>query len=79
MPARKREHAVGMVAVLVSDEDGGDVGRREADAREAPLGALDREAAVDQDAGRAGLGDQAVTGAAAAERCEPQLGLGYFS
>jgi hypothetical protein len=59
------EGAAGVVAVLVGDQDAGQVGRREAEAREALFGVAQVEAAVDQQARAAGFGDQAVAAAAA--------------
>ena len=66
------EDAAGMIAVLVRDENGVDVGRLEAQARKAPLGIAQREAAVDQHMREIGLRDQAVAARAARERGEAQ-------
>jgi len=65
VPGGEVEGAAGVVAVLVGDQDAGQVGRREAEARQALLGVAQVEAAVDEDARRAGLGDQAIAAAAA--------------
>jgi hypothetical protein len=70
------KRAAGVVAVLVRDQDAGEVRRREAEAREALLRVAQVEAAVDQQARAAGFGDQAVAAAAAGEGSEAQ---DYFS
>jgi hypothetical protein len=59
------EGAAGVVAVLVGDQDAGQVGGSEAEARQALLGVAQVQAAVDQQARAAGFGDQAVAAAAA--------------
>ena len=71
------EHAAGVVAVLVRDEDAGDVGGLEAEARAAALGVAQVEAAVEQHPRALGFGDQAVSAAAARERSEAKQR--YFS
>jgi len=62
---REIEGAAGMVAVLVRDEDARQIGGREPEAREALLRVAQVQAAIDQQPGGAGLGDQAVAAAAA--------------
>jgi hypothetical protein len=54
-----------MVAVLVRDQDAGEIRGREAEARQALLRVAQVEPAVDQQTGAAGFGDQAVAAAAA--------------
>jgi len=66
------EGAAGVVAVLVRDEDAVQVRLREAEAREALLRVAQVEAAVDEDASGARLGNQAVAAAAAGEGREAQ-------
>jgi hypothetical protein len=70
------ERAAGVVAVLVGDQDAGEVGGREPQAGEALLGVAQVETAVDEQARGAGFGDQAVAAAAAGEGSEAQ---GYLS
>jgi hypothetical protein len=70
------EGAAGVVAMLVRDQDSPQVRRREAEAREALLRVAQVEAAIDQQARRPRLGDQAVAAAAAGEGSEAQ---DYFS
>ena len=65
--ARKPRDAAGMIVVLVRDEDGGEIARREAQAAEPRSRLLEIETAVDQDAGRARFDDETVAVAAAAE------------
>jgi hypothetical protein len=62
---REVEHTVRMVAVLVRDQQAVDVRGLETQAREAPFGDGQIEAAVDEHAGVIGLGDQAVAAATA--------------
>jgi len=72
VPAREREHAVEVVAVLVGDEDRRKAARLEPEAAETALGFSQAEAAVDQQPGGARLYNQRIAAAAAAERREPQ-------
>ena len=62
-----------MVAVLVGDEDAGQILRREPEAGEAPLDLARAEPAVEHQPGAVGLDDDSVAPAAAPEGCEPQL------
>ena len=69
--AREARDAAGVVVVLVRDQDRGEIARaRGRGARDAVTVSDDVETAIDQNAGGAGLDDEAVAFAAAAQRCE---------
>jgi hypothetical protein len=73
------EHAAGVIAVLVSDEDCRDLARKQAEPREPALGVAQAEATIDEDSrraagtrGGANFYYRAVPAAAAPERRETQ-------
>lgn len=61
------ENAADVIAVLMGDHDGGDITGRKPEACQAGDGVTQREAAIDQDARRTRLDQQAVAPAATAE------------
>ena len=67
VPRGEGGHAADMIRMLMGDEDRRQVARREPEALEARFGIANPEAAVDQHAGAAGLDDEAVALAAAAQ------------
>src|SRR6185295_14887529 len=66
------EHAAGVVAVLVGDEDAAHLRRFEPGTSQPPLGVGERETAIEHHDAAAGLGHQAVARAAAGEGSEAQ-------
>ncbi len=74
MTRGERGDAAHVILVLVRHDDRGQVAREQAVTREARRGVADAEAAIDQDPGRAGLDDEAVAFAAAAQGGEAQSG-----
>src|SRR5712691_3318817 len=68
--ARQGEYAVAVIGVLVRHDYSGEIGRLEACTGETRHGFAERKAAVEHEARAAGLDDERVALAAAAERSE---------
>ncbi len=71
----KRRHPADVVRMLMGDEDRSQIVGGQAAPGEPLFGIANAETAVDQDPGRAGLDDEAIACAAAAERSEAQRAL----
>ena len=71
---RQPRHAPAVVVVLVGDDDGVEVRRRQTEAAKPGENVAHAEAAVEQDAGAAGFDEEGVALAAAAQRCEAHQG-----
>ena len=72
----QRTDAVNVVAMLMGNQDGGQRAGLTTEARQAPFGFFQREAAVHQDRSLPAFDQQPIATAAAAKQCEAQLAGG---
>ena len=72
----QRANAINVIAVLMGNQDGGQIAGLTTETRQATFGFFQREAAVHQDRCLPAFDQQPIATAAAAKQCEAQLAGG---